>query len=456
MTTAATPADPADSRRPATTTAGLECNLCHGREVTVLSGRSRSGKPLRTVCCTGCGLVWSDPRPHDARRFYEDEYRLDYKQTFEPRPRHVLRAGRVALDRAAKIRDLLARPRRALDIGSGGGEFAYLLATLGHDVHGVEPNRGYAQYAAREYGLDIQRGFVDEAELPEAGFDLVTIWHVLEHTEDPHAVLRRLRRALRPDGVLVVEVPNVEATCQSPRSSFHEAHLYTFSPLTLEALARRAGLALRSCVLSDDGGNVTATFVRAAEPVPPGGSTGAPDGASADPSAAGTPAIGIPGHHARIAGIVARHTTWRHLLSAHPYRRLAGRVARALDERRALPRQASGRQILDALYAPCVGRLAPPVAARPPARQSVRRPLRLWPAALGAVALAVLAEETIVDRTVALAPATDVGALGVYVALQAAVIVALLGYVRRGAGGRSAYLKVAGLSVPLALIPVYC
>lgn len=429
MTTAA-PTAPAAPGAPVT--ARVECNLCHGRDVSVLSGRSRSGKPLRTVCCTGCGLVWSDPRPHDARRFYEDEYRLDYKDTFEPRPKHVLRAGRVALDRATKIRDLLVRPMRALDIGSGGGEFAYLLKTLGHDVCGVEPNRGYAQYAAREYGLDIQRAFVDEAELPESAFDLVTVWHVLEHTEDPHAVLRRLRRALRPDGVLVVEVPNVEATCQSPRSSFHEAHLYTFSPLTLEALARRAGLALRSLVLSDDGGNITATFVR---------TTGEPPASGA----------AIPGHHARICGIVRRHTPWRHVLTVHPYRRLAGRIARALDERRSLPRHAAGRQILDALYAPSAGRLAPP------ARVGAARPsMRLWPAGLGAVALAVLAEETIVDRTVALAPATDAGALAVYVALQLAVIAALLGYVRRTSGGRSAYVKVAGLSVPLALIPVYC
>ncbi|MBH0181271.1 MAG: glycosyltransferase family 9 protein [Nitrospira sp.] len=42
----------------------IPCNLCGGTEVSTLSNRSRSGKPLRTVICKSCGLVWSDPRPH--------------------------------------------------------------------------------------------------------------------------------------------------------------------------------------------------------------------------------------------------------------------------------------------------------------------------------------------------------------------------------------------------------
>jgi hypothetical protein len=99
----------------------IPCNLCGGTEVVHLSNRSRSGKPLRTVICRACGLVWSDPRPHDTRQFYEEEYRLAYKHTYRPKAKHILRAGKVALSRFEKMKDLLASPKAVLDVGSGGG-----------------------------------------------------------------------------------------------------------------------------------------------------------------------------------------------------------------------------------------------------------------------------------------------------------------------------------------------
>ncbi|NJN70826.1 MAG: class I SAM-dependent methyltransferase [Nitrospira sp.] len=118
---------------------------------------------MQTVICRACGLVWSDPRPHEARQFYGEEYRLSYKQTYSPRPKHVLRAGKVALSRFEKVAQLLSYRKTVLDVGTGGGEFAYLLQTLGHSVSGVEPNRGYADYSIRNYGLTIQVGFIQDA-----------------------------------------------------------------------------------------------------------------------------------------------------------------------------------------------------------------------------------------------------------------------------------------------------
>ncbi len=312
-------------------TATIPCNLCGGSTVTTLSQRSRSGRPLRTVSCRCCGLVWSDPRPHEARPYYEDEYRLAYKGTFEPKAKHVHRAGQVALSRLAKIRPHLRPGMRVLDVGSGGGEFAYLLKTFGHEVRGIEPNRGYAGYAAAQYGLNIWRGFIGDAELPEGGFDLITIWHVLEHTENPKSVLAQLGRALAPDGLLVVEVPNVEATCQSPRSSFHEAHLFNFNTVTLEAMAARLGLQARAITLSADGGNITAVF-------------------QANPAATDRH-LPLEGNHARVARTVSRHTNFAHYLTMHPYRRIADRLTRAAAEWFTTRRPMSGRERLDQLYA---------------------------------------------------------------------------------------------------------
>ncbi|MCP9439459.1 MAG: class I SAM-dependent methyltransferase [Nitrospira sp.] len=311
----------------------IPCNLCGGTEVSTLSNRSRSGKPLRTVICRACGLVWSDPRPHDARRFYEEEYRISYKQTYQPKSKHVLRAGKVALSRFEKIKEfLLAGPKRILDVGSGGGEFAYLLQSLGHHIHGVEPNRGYAEYSQRQYGLTVRIGFVQDMVFPAESFDLITMWHVLEHTEDPGAVLARLRSWLKPGGTLVVEVPNVEATCQAPQNTFHEAHLYNFNVVTLRRLAKKQGLYEIRHVISRDGGNITMALARDESP------------AEADVK------LDIPGNYEWIARIVRGHRAWRHHLSLMPYLRAWQRGRRSLEEWRETTSGLSGKALLDDLY----------------------------------------------------------------------------------------------------------
>jgi 2-polyprenyl-3-methyl-5-hydroxy-6-metoxy-1,4-benzoquinol methylase len=309
------------------------CNLCGASAATVVGTRSRSGAPLRSVCCTSCGLVWSDPRAVDLRTFYENDYRLAYKGTFEPKPKHVLRAGRVALDRLDHVRPLLGQPSRILDVGAGGGEFAHLLQSLGHEVVGIEPNRGYADFAASRYDLQILRGFVGDVALPADSFDVITIWHVLEHTDDPSRVLAQLCSALRPGGTLVVEVPNIEATCQSPRSTFHEAHVFTFSPATLQRMAEKAGLQPQRLTASADGGNITVLLHRPAQPQP------------------ALASLQIPGEHDRIVRILRAHHPLTHLFSAHPYRRLAGRLVRSLHERWLTRKRLSSRVLLDSLFA---------------------------------------------------------------------------------------------------------
>lgn len=311
----------------------IPCNLCGGHDVSTLSDRSRSGKPLRTVICRACGLVWSDPRPHDVRHFYEEDYRVSYKNTYAPKPKHVLRAGHVALSRLEKIDQLLASPKSVLDVGTGGGEFAYLLQSLGHCVSGIEPNKGYAEYSIQEYGLMVQVGFVQDAVFSPESFDVVTIWHVLEHTEDPGAVLTLLRSWLKPDGILVVEVPNVESTCQAPHSTFHEAHLYNFNIVSLRRLAKKHGLHEAWHLISRDGGNITMFFKREALPIATGCDTV------------------ISGNYEWVAGIVRGHRNWKRHLTPSPYIRVWQRLCRSVAERRMTASGIGGKPLLDKLYA---------------------------------------------------------------------------------------------------------
>lgn len=219
---------------------------------------------MQVTCCASCGLAYVDPIPsrEDLARFYAQRYRIEYKQATRPRLKHIHRAGTVALGRLQTIRRFVAPPARVVECGAGGGEFSYLATRSGYRLTGIEPNDGYREYARAEYGVDLRPGTLDDNEFAPGEFDLVTLFHVLEHVPDPAAALVRLAAWLKPGGHLYIEVPNALTAVSSPSNLYHRAHLYYFAEAPLRELARRAGL---ETVLADgapQNANLTAVFVK--------------------------------------------------------------------------------------------------------------------------------------------------------------------------------------------------
>jgi predicted SAM-dependent methyltransferase len=120
------------------------------------------------------------------------------------------------------------------------------MAHLGMDSEGVEPSR-YAATKATEAGFKVTCGLLHDAAFPDASFDAVSMFHVLEHTPQPIEVLRECRRILKPGGELVIGVPNFDSLVfalvgkgwvglQLP------SHVQHFTPNSLRDAAVRAGL----------------------------------------------------------------------------------------------------------------------------------------------------------------------------------------------------------------------
>lgn len=148
--------------------------------------------------------------------------------------------------------DALPSPRpgagRALDIGCGRGVLLARLRAMGWDVWGIEPDAEAAAAAERAVGLPgrIARCPAEEATYPPAFFHLVTLTHSLEHLDEPLAVLTRVRRWLRPDGVLRVRVPDIgSAEARLFGHLWHgldvPRHRHHFTASTLTLLLARAG-----------------------------------------------------------------------------------------------------------------------------------------------------------------------------------------------------------------------
>jgi 2-polyprenyl-3-methyl-5-hydroxy-6-metoxy-1,4-benzoquinol methylase len=209
----------------------------------VLATRGRGFEPLVTVVCCNCGLVSHQPlpSPEALTAFYATRYRIAYKGTVHPKPKHALRALDGAIARARRLIPLIGPSARVLDIGASSGEFTLVMGGAGCRARGLEPNLGYAAFARATYGVDVVAGRFEDAEIEPGTLDLVTLTHVLEHLADPWDALGRIARWLVPEGLVFVEVPNLAGLRKHASNTFHRAHVWNFTPETLLQLAWQAG-----------------------------------------------------------------------------------------------------------------------------------------------------------------------------------------------------------------------
>lgn len=221
------------------------CLLCAAAGRRVIATRGRGFAPLTTVVCDGCGLVSHHPLPSAAElaAFYATRYRVDYKGGWAPRPKHALRALDGAIARARRLLAWTAPGARVVDFGASSGEFVLAMRSAGCEARGVEPNRGYADFARATYGIPIDDGGIDDAAFAPASIDMASMNHVLEHMADPRAALRRIGAWLKPEGLLFVEVPNLAGMRKQSKDAFHYAHVWNFTPETLLLMAWQEGFA---------------------------------------------------------------------------------------------------------------------------------------------------------------------------------------------------------------------
>ncbi len=127
-----------------------------------------------------------------------------------------------------------------LDLGCGTGAFAATMQRAGWQVTALEPDAGARKVALQQFGVTA----MDTAEfyqLPAGHFDVITLWHVLEHMHDLRNVMQQLQKLLKPQGVLFIAVPNY--TSHDAASFQHHwaaydvpRHLYHFSPRSMQQL----------------------------------------------------------------------------------------------------------------------------------------------------------------------------------------------------------------------------
>jgi 2-polyprenyl-3-methyl-5-hydroxy-6-metoxy-1,4-benzoquinol methylase len=199
----------------------VSCYLCGSSdtEYFISAEDDLTGKPGRFtfVTCTGCGLRYQNPRltVEHVKAYYDDEYIAHRKKTDWGILTGFFNWAMSRHDRQKEklVRRFVSLNARSeiLDVGCAVGTFLqHMRATHGANLTGVDFKDLRAHPSLS--GVDFRCGLFYEQDFGGKRFDLITMWHFLEHDYDPMRTLRTARDLLAADGRLIIEVPRLDST----------------------------------------------------------------------------------------------------------------------------------------------------------------------------------------------------------------------------------------------------
>lgn len=216
------------------------CNLCsHADSEWYLTKDA-----IDVVRCRYCGLIFTEKMQQhdDLIKHYSDEYFEPYLKT---------EAIHLKMRFRKRIEEIKCRafPGLLLDVGCGAGFFLKLASQTGYTVKGVEISPYAVDYARHNLGLPVFMGELGDADFAPESFDIITLWHILEHVRDPKAFLAQVNRLLKEKGLLAVEVPNIGSSVARGAGTNWELmapkeHFYYFDAVTLQRYLEESGFTI--------------------------------------------------------------------------------------------------------------------------------------------------------------------------------------------------------------------
>ena len=199
------------------------CNLCHSNKSVVVfpatpeiedsapadDYNTPSYKPqhFEIIRCTTCGLV----RAGRADDFITRAAFYAACQS-EPSPTEEANQAATAQSRLSHIQREFFPGSTLLDVNCGQGIFVAEAMKLGWQADGINPSENEVLTARRRSPWShIYVGNIESAIFPAASYDVITLWNVLEHTDNPRAVIERLTPWLSSGGLLVMTLPNINS-----------------------------------------------------------------------------------------------------------------------------------------------------------------------------------------------------------------------------------------------------
>jgi 2-polyprenyl-3-methyl-5-hydroxy-6-metoxy-1,4-benzoquinol methylase len=229
------------------------CPLCSSEKISFYlkcTDHLVSKEEFDLFKCSACGFVFTREYPDEQSigKYYESDNYISHddnakgfiNKIYLPARNIMLRRKRRIIEKATGL-----RKSKILDIGCGTGYFAGTMKKSGWDVTGIEPNKKAREYGSKRFGIDILSP-EQISGLASQSFDCITMWHVLEHFQDPFGYAEEIVRLLKPGGVCFSALPNCNSSDAKCYSEFWAAydvprHLWHFTPETYRIFAEKTG-----------------------------------------------------------------------------------------------------------------------------------------------------------------------------------------------------------------------
>lgn len=233
-----------------------QCLICGNKSLKTkleLKDYFLSNEKFELLECPDCGFIMTSPRPKpdELGRYYESDDYLSHNTESKSLITGIYSFARnLAINKKYKLIRALSDKKKLLDIGSGTGEFLAFMQSQGYDVCGIEPSEKAREFARKNNKLELQT----EDSIPklaDGSFDVITMWHVLEHVYQLNERMESLQRLLKNDGTLILALPNHESNDAAYYGKYWAAwdvprHLYHFNRKSIERLLEKHNFKLHA------------------------------------------------------------------------------------------------------------------------------------------------------------------------------------------------------------------
>ncbi|MEM3434205.1 MAG: class I SAM-dependent methyltransferase [Candidatus Methanomethyliaceae archaeon] len=221
------------------------CPLCGSNEHQVVSRFSGPWNfRMPVVICKSCGFLFRNPQwdEDEAKKHYKKISR--YYTLFHGNPRlSETRSNdeyKRAIPRLEWVQKYIKFPAKILDVGAGSGAFVELANQSGAQAIGIELDKDAVQIAQRK-GIPMELTSLEDSFFHPNSFDVITMFHVLEHVTNLHTFIMKAQNLLRPGGFLFIEVPDTSTLRERPKYYFVPEHNWNFTSQSLTRLFSQQG-----------------------------------------------------------------------------------------------------------------------------------------------------------------------------------------------------------------------
>ncbi len=197
--------------------------------------------------------TFPQPKLEDLGNYYESSDYIshtDSKKSFTDKLYQIVK-GYTLNNKLCLINSFKTDQKNLLDVGCGTGEFLLNCKNNGWNVVGVEPNQNAKSLAETKLTVcSISKIYTNLSDINSEKFDVITLWHVLEHVPNLEAYILNLKHLLKPNGILVIAVPNFKSYDANYYKQYWAAfdvprHLWHFSKKSIELLFSKENMAVK-------------------------------------------------------------------------------------------------------------------------------------------------------------------------------------------------------------------